>query len=107
MSIMIKRHNAIVTKVADHTRQRGWQTEVEPHVRHRDGTLFKPDLMIRLSRVMGEGGQFGRDLGKEEVHLRQSQVHRSRKGDMAREGAGIPALHQTHYSLSTNVKLAV
>lgn len=29
--------------------QRSWQTEVEPHVRHRDGTVFKPDLVIHLT----------------------------------------------------------
>lgn len=42
----IDRHNAIVNRIARHTREKGWTTEVEPHVRHVDGTLYKPDLAI-------------------------------------------------------------
>lgn len=45
-NLRIDRHNAIVNRLAKHTRERGWTTEVEPHVRHTDDTLFKPDLAI-------------------------------------------------------------
>lgn len=45
----IKRHNEIVSKIAQHTRSRKLPTELEPHIRHADGTLFKPDLAIHNS----------------------------------------------------------
>lgn len=41
----VRRHDEIVKRSADHCRKR-WPTEVEPHVRHRDGRLYKPDLVI-------------------------------------------------------------
>lgn len=45
----IHRHNAIVKKIAKHSRGRGWRVEEEPHVRHTDGRLYKPDLAIHIS----------------------------------------------------------
>lgn len=42
----IRRHNEIVNKIAQHTKQKGLATEVEPHIRHKDGTLFKPDIAV-------------------------------------------------------------
>lgn len=42
----IGRHNFVATKISDHARRKGWRVEEEPHVRHRDGTLYKPDLVI-------------------------------------------------------------
>lgn len=42
----IKRHNDIVEKVARHIRTKKWSCEVEPRVRHSDGQLFIPDLVI-------------------------------------------------------------
>ena len=38
-------HDAVVKKVAAHCIRQGG-TEEEPHVRHYDGTLYKPDLVI-------------------------------------------------------------
>ena len=43
--VRIKRHNEIVGKIAAHARK-SWQVEEEPHVRHTDGQLFKPDIVI-------------------------------------------------------------
>lgn len=42
----IKRHNEIVEKVARHIRTKKWSCEVEHRVRHTDGQLFIPDLVI-------------------------------------------------------------
>lgn len=42
----IRRHNNVVKRIAEHTRSKKWATENEPHVRHNDGTLYKPDLAI-------------------------------------------------------------
>lgn len=42
----IKRHNEIAHKIRDHCRRKTWNTEDEPHIRHQDGTLYKPDLVI-------------------------------------------------------------
>lgn len=42
----IKRHNEIAKKIVSHCRKQKWQTEDEPHIRHPDGTLFKPDIII-------------------------------------------------------------
>jgi hypothetical protein len=42
----IRRHNEIVGKIARHCKIRGWKVEDEPHVRHRTGELFKPDLAV-------------------------------------------------------------
>jgi len=44
----IHRHDDIVKRVAAHCRSR-WTVEVEPHVRHQDGRLYKPDLVIHQS----------------------------------------------------------
>lgn len=41
----ITRHNHIAKKLAAHCRTKGWSVSEEPHVRHTDGTLFKPDLI--------------------------------------------------------------
>ncbi|KAJ3656022.1 hypothetical protein Zmor_015127 [Zophobas morio] len=40
----------------------GWMVEQEPHVRHPDGTLYKPDLVIFQSTSRGSSwgtGQLG------------------------------------------------
>lgn len=42
----IHRHNEIVHKIKTHCVKHKWPVEEEPHVRHPDGTLFKPDLVI-------------------------------------------------------------
>lgn len=42
----ISRHNEIVRKLEGHCRGRGWNVDLEPHVRHQDGTLYRPDLVI-------------------------------------------------------------
>lgn len=39
----ISRHNEIARKIERHCR-RQWPVSAEPHVRHSDGTLYKPDL---------------------------------------------------------------
>lgn len=41
----IRRHDEVVKRVAVHCRSK-WQVETEPHVRHPDGRLYKPDLVI-------------------------------------------------------------
>lgn len=45
----IGRHNEIVKKIRNHCKVKKWTTEEEPHVRHPDGTLYKPDLIVHLS----------------------------------------------------------
>lgn len=42
----IRRHNEIAKKIASHCRSKEWAVEEEPHIRHPDGTLFKPDLLV-------------------------------------------------------------
>lgn len=42
----LERHNAVVRRVANHCRTKGWTTEVEPRIYHPDKQLFKPDLVI-------------------------------------------------------------
>lgn len=44
----IRRHNEISHKVAEFCRHKHLEVEEEPHIRHPDGTLFKPDLAIHL-----------------------------------------------------------
>lgn len=41
----IRRHNELAKKLAAHCKKREWTVVEEPHVRHDDGTLFKPDLI--------------------------------------------------------------
>lgn len=42
----IEHHNHIARRVAKHAREENWKTDKEPHVRHSDGILFKPDIAI-------------------------------------------------------------
>lgn len=42
----IGRHDNVVKHIANHCRRKSWRTEVEPHVRHADGQLFKPDIVV-------------------------------------------------------------
>lgn len=42
----IRRHNEVARKIAKHCRSRSWVVEEEPHVRHPQGQLFKPDLVV-------------------------------------------------------------
>jgi hypothetical protein len=42
----VRRHNAVATKIATQCRRDGKEVLEEPHVRHRDGTLYKPDLVV-------------------------------------------------------------
>lgn len=42
----ITRHNEVANKIRDHCKRKGWKVDQEPHVRHQDGTLFRPDLVI-------------------------------------------------------------
>lgn len=41
----ICRHDEVLRKVYNFA-TRKWPSELEPHVRHQDGTLFKPDLVV-------------------------------------------------------------
>ncbi|CAG9825829.1 unnamed protein product [Phaedon cochleariae] len=45
----IRRHNKVVKKVAGLRRKKQWTTKEAPHVRHQDGTLIKPDLVVHHS----------------------------------------------------------
>lgn len=47
----IRRHNEIAKKIVTHCRKQNWQTEDEPHIRHPDGTLFKPDIIIHREEI--------------------------------------------------------
>lgn len=48
----IRRHNEVVRKIGDHCKTKKWKTELEPHIRHPDGTLFKPDLVIHKPNMV-------------------------------------------------------
>ncbi|CAH0562778.1 unnamed protein product [Brassicogethes aeneus] len=45
----VRRHNDVARKIAAHTRKT-WDTEEEPHVRHQDGQLYKPDIVVHKDR---------------------------------------------------------
>jgi hypothetical protein len=42
----VHRHNAVATKIAVQCRKDGREVLEEPHIRHPDGTLYKPDLIV-------------------------------------------------------------
>lgn len=42
----IHRHNEIARKISRHCKKKKWNVENEPHVRHPDGQLYKPDLAV-------------------------------------------------------------
>jgi hypothetical protein len=42
----VHRHNSVATKIAVQCRKDGREVLEEPHVRHPDGTLYKPDLVV-------------------------------------------------------------
>ncbi|KAH0813360.1 hypothetical protein GEV33_009431 [Tenebrio molitor] len=42
----IHRHKAVATKIAVQCRKDGREVLEEPHIRHPDGTLYKPDLIV-------------------------------------------------------------
>lgn len=42
----IKRHDNVVKRIGTHCKALNYEVKTEPHVRHEDGTLFKPDLAI-------------------------------------------------------------
>lgn len=44
----VKRHDDVLRILASFS-GKTWPTEREPHVRHSDGTLFKPDLAVHIS----------------------------------------------------------
>lgn len=46
----IRRHDEIARKLAKFTLKK-WPTEYEPHIRHTDGTLFKPDVVIHTEQL--------------------------------------------------------
>ena len=48
----IRRHDEICRKVARHVAASGMTVEWEPHVRARDGALYKPDLVIHTEGVI-------------------------------------------------------
>ncbi|KAK9747003.1 hypothetical protein QE152_g5694 [Popillia japonica] len=47
-ALRLKRHDEIVSKIATHSRRRGYTVEKEPRVYHPDRQLFVPDLAIQL-----------------------------------------------------------
>jgi hypothetical protein len=42
----VRCHNAVATKIAIQCRKDGREVLEEPHVRHQDGTLYKPNLVV-------------------------------------------------------------
>lgn len=40
----------IVKKISQHCNRHQWSIETEPHVRHHDGKLYKPDLAIHINQ---------------------------------------------------------
>lgn len=79
----IRRHNEITKKIAGHCKRMKWPTELDPHVRRADGTLFKPDLLIHKSpstiiicgiQVCWEG-----DLTLQQSHDRKKATYNTSK----------------------------
>lgn len=44
----IRRHDEIARKLANFTTKK-WPTEYEPHIRHTDSTLYKPDVIVHTN----------------------------------------------------------
>jgi hypothetical protein len=42
----VYRHNSVATKISAQCRKDGREVLEEPHVRHPDGTSYKPDLVV-------------------------------------------------------------
>jgi hypothetical protein len=42
----IHRHNYVVKRLTEASRKKGWQVQVEPHIRGSDGILYKPDILL-------------------------------------------------------------
>lgn len=78
----VQRHNEAAKKVAKHCRDSGWEVLEEPHVRHRDGTLYKPDIVLDKGsdivicdvQVSWEG-----DLSWETVYKNKKEVYDNNK----------------------------
>lgn len=74
----IRRHNEIARKLVDLCRHKNLLFEYEPHVRHGDGTLFKPDLLIHMNQeivivdvqVCWEG-----EISLEQAHQRKAGIY--------------------------------
>lgn len=47
----VQRHNEVAKKITAHCKKK-WNVEEEPHVRHEDETLFKPDLLIHQENTI-------------------------------------------------------
>lgn len=45
----MEQHNSVASRIAAHCKKKGWTTFEEPHIRHQDGTLFKPDIVAFTS----------------------------------------------------------
>lgn len=45
----VARHNEVANKISGYLRKKGFPTETEPHIRHSDGQLYKPDIVVHVS----------------------------------------------------------
>lgn len=78
----IRRHNEIMKKIANQAKTITSKVDLEPHVRHPDGTLFKPDIIAHTNnkayiidvQVCWEG-----DISLDESNLRKQNVYNNGK----------------------------
>jgi hypothetical protein len=88
----VRRHNAVATKIAIQCRKEGREVLEEPHVRHQDGTLYKPNLVVFRSpndavvcdvQISWEDGSSSTRIWQE-GSVRQRQVPGRRRAEVAR-----------------------
>lgn len=76
-------------RVGRHCRRKGWEVEQEPHVRHTNGILFKPDLVVHFgddtSLVCDVQVSWEGDVTLGETWSRKEQVYNN---ETFREAAG-------------------
>ena len=71
-------------KIEQHCKSKKWTVENEPKIRHFDGQLYKPDLVIHLSdhKIVVTELQVswdGSESSMNEIYLRKNGVYGNRK----------------------------
>lgn len=79
----INRHNEVVKKIARYCRQSGLEVVEEPHVRHEDGTLYKPDLAIWTNpsniEIVDVGVNWEGNVSLEQTRIAKKNVYDHQK----------------------------
>lgn len=79
----INRHNEVAKKIARYCRNSGLEVLEEPHVRHDDGTLYKPDLAIWTSpntiEIVDVGVNWEGNVPLDQTRIAKKNVYDHRK----------------------------